>query len=98
MARIPPLEPINYGDRKGVMRYKLKDTAQKRHKAINQGVKLTKKVYGDTRTAAIKKKARFNVLRIYRRFKNPAACRKITSDMRYIDRKYIPGGKTNPIC
>ena len=38
--------------------------------------------------AAQSKKARFNVLRIYRRYKNPKDCKKITHDMKYMDKKY----------
>ena len=44
-------------------------------------------------------KARFNVLRIYRRYKNPKECKIITKDMKYIDRKYLgPDAKTSDIC
>ncbi len=93
---IPPLRPLSYKNK--LTKYKLNESPQKRQKAIDEGVKLTKKVYGSARKAAIKKKARFNVLRIYRRYKNPAACRKITTDMRYMDRRYISGGKTKNIC
>ena len=49
------------------------------------------------RKAALAKKKRFNVLRIYRRYKNVKACKKITKDMRYIDKKYKLN-KTNDIC
>ena len=93
---IPPLRPLIYKNK--LTKYKLGESSKKRRKAIDEGVKFTKKVYGNTRTAAIKKKARFNVLRIYRRYKNPTACRKITTDMRYMDRRYISGGKTRNIC
>jgi hypothetical protein len=47
--------------------------------------------------AAISKKGRFNLLRIYRRNKDPKGCRKITRDMRYLDKKYKLG-KTKDIC
>ena len=47
--------------------------------------------------AALAKKGRFNILRIYRRFKKVDECKKITHDMRYMDRKYKLG-KTNDIC
>ena len=50
-----------------------------------------------TRKAAIKKKARLNVLRIYRKNKNKKQYRTITSDMKWIDRKFIPGGITRSI-
>jgi hypothetical protein len=36
-------------------------------------------------------------LRMYRKNKNPKACRKITKDMRYMDKKYKLG-KTKNIC
>jgi hypothetical protein len=47
--------------------------------------------------AATAKKGRFNILRIYRRNKKLDECRKITRDMRYIDKKYKLG-KTTDIC
>ena len=95
-TRLPKLRPIDYG--KKVLKYKLSDTEEKRHKAINSGVKESSKIYGSQRTAAIKKKARFNILRIYRRYLNKGECQKITKDMRYIDKKYIKNGTTKNIC
>ena len=47
--------------------------------------------------AAIAKKGRFNVLRIYRRNKKIKECNTITHDMRYMDKKYGLG-KTKNIC
>ena len=41
--------------------------------------------------AAIAKKARFNVLRIYRKNRKLGECNKLTRDMRYIDKKYKLG-------
>ena len=35
--RLPKLRPIDYG--KKVLKYKLSDTEEKRHKAINSGIK-----------------------------------------------------------
>ena len=49
------------------------------------------------RKAALAKKKRFNILRIYRRYKNVKDCKKITKDMRYIDKKYKLN-KTKSIC
>ena len=46
---------------------------------------------------AIAKKGRFNILRIYRKNKKVKECKKITHDMRYMDRKYGLG-KTKNIC
>lgn len=95
-TRLPKLHPVDYG--KKVLKYKLDDTDERRHKAINSGIKASSKIYGSQRTAAIKKKARFNILRIYRRYLDTAACKKITKDMRYIDKKYIKNGTTKNIC
>ena len=47
--------------------------------------------------AALSKKARFNLLRMYRKNKNPKECKILTEDMRYIDKKYNLG-KTTDIC
>ena len=95
-TRLPKLRPVDYG--KKVLKYKLDDTEEKRHKAINSGIKASSKIYGSQRTAAIKKKARFNILRIYRRYLKKGECQKITKDMRYIDKKYIKNGTTKNIC
>ena len=66
--------------------------------AINEGVRAESKKRGMTiKKAAISKKGRFNLLRMYRKNKNPKACRKITKDMRYMDKKYKLG-KTKNIC
>ena len=66
--------------------------------AINEGVRAEAKKRDITmKKAAISKKGRFNLLRIYRKNKNPKACRKITRDMRYMDKKYKLG-KTKNIC
>ena len=79
-------------------RYKLKSSTRKRRMAINEGVLMESKKMGYTKKkAAISKKGRFNILRIYRKNKDPKACRKITRDMRYMDKKYKLG-KTRDIC
>ena len=79
-------------------RYKLKNRTRKRRMAINEGVLVESRKRGMTmKKAAISKKGRFNLLRIYRRNRNPRACRKITRDMRYMDKKYKLG-KTKNIC
>jgi hypothetical protein len=78
--------------------YKLKYSTRKRRMAINEGVRTESKKRGMTmKKAAISKKGRFNLLRMYRKNKNPKACRKITKDMRYMDKKYKLG-KTKNIC
>jgi hypothetical protein len=95
-TRLPKLRPVDYGPK--VIKYKLTDSDQKRHRAINTGIRESTKIYGSQRTAAVKKKARFNILRIYRRFLKKGECQKITKDMRYIDKKYIKNGTTKNIC
>ena len=78
--------------------YRLKDTQKKRILAINEGVKHEMKHKKKTkRKAAIAKKGRFNILRIYRRYNNKKDCEKITKDMKYMDKKYKLG-KTKNIC
>ena len=47
--------------------------------------------------AAIAKKGRFNILRIYRKNNKVKECNIITSDMKYMDKKYGLG-KTKNIC
>jgi len=79
-------------------KYKLDKTARSRRLALTERVdKDTKKTGRSTRRVAIAKKGRLNVLRIYRRYRNVPECKKITSDMRYMDRKYNLG-KTKNIC
>ena len=51
----------------------------------------------DTYKAALSKKRRFNVLRIYRRFGKFKECQTLTKDMKYIDKKYKTGHTKN-IC
>ena len=95
-TKLPRLRPIDTKNKR--YKYKLKDPQSKRILAINEGIKSEKKKKGNTlKKAAISKKARFNVLRIYRKNKKPDECRKITSDMKYIDKKYGLGN-TNTIC
>ena len=78
--------------------YKLKFSAKKRRLAINEGIRAeAKKTKRNMKKAATAKKGRLNILRIYRRNKKKNECRKITKDMRYIDRKYKLG-KTISIC
>jgi len=43
------------------------------------------------------KKARFNVLRLYRKNKDKIGCLRITKDMKYMDKKYKLGNTKN-IC
>tara|TARA_B100000424_G_C22938430_1_gene499311 strand:- start:2403 stop:2753 length:351 start_codon:yes stop_codon:yes gene_type:complete len=79
-------------------KYKLKYTKKERRRAIDDGIKAEQKKTGKTlKRAATAKKARFNVLRIYRRYKKISECKKITKDMKYIDKKYKLKGTTD-IC
>jgi len=78
--------------------YKLKYPANTRRLAINEGINYeNKKMNKSLKKAATAKKGRLNILRIYRRYKKVGDCNKITSDMRYIDKKYKLG-KTKNIC
>jgi hypothetical protein len=99
-TRRPPGFPIlKKVDETGMRyKYKLDKTARSRRLALTERVdKDIKKSGRSTRRAAIAKKGRLNVLRIYRRYRNVPECKKITSDMRYMDRKYNLG-KTRKIC
>ena len=78
--------------------YRLKDPFSKRKLAIDAGVRAEQRKKNITlRKAALAKKGRFNILRIYRRYRDPAACRKITHDIKYMDKKYKLGTTRN-IC
>jgi len=66
--------------------------------AIAEGVnKEAKKTNRTRKQAAVAKKARLNVLRMYRKNNNSKHCNIITRDMEYMDRKYGLG-KTVNIC
>ena len=93
---LPKLRKISYKNKKH--HYKLKDPFSKRKLAIHEGVNREAKKTGKTKKkAAIAKKGRFNILRIYRKNKKIKECNTITHDMRYMDRKYGLG-KTKNIC
>tara|TARA_B100000902_G_scaffold241698_1_gene228918 strand:- start:1381 stop:2247 length:867 start_codon:yes stop_codon:yes gene_type:complete len=93
---LPKLRPINNKNVKH--KYKLSDPQSKRILAIDEGVRdEAKKTSKTIKKAAISKKGRFNILRIYRKNKRPQECKRITSDMKYIDKKYGLGKTTN-IC
>lgn len=88
-------------DKTGVKHlYKLNKPDRLRRLAIDEGIqKEAKNDKKNIRKAAISKKARFNVLRIYRRYSDISACKKITRDMKYIDKKYLTGKSyTTNIC
>ncbi len=93
---LPKLRATDYRNKK--YKYKLNGTKRQRILAINEGIRSEAKKNGRTlKKAAVSKKGRFNILRIYRKNKNVKDCRKITRDMRYIDKKYGLN-KTNDIC
>ena len=92
---LPKLRKTNNKNKR--YHYKLSNTFNKRKLAINEGIKSEKKKLKDLKKAAIAKKGRLNILRIYRRYKNVKDCKKITHDMKYIDKKYKLGKTTN-IC
>ena len=93
---LPQLRQITYKNKKH--RYHIKDSAKSRRRAIREGVKSEKKkTKKNMKAAAAAKKARFNILRIYRRYKNPKECEILTKDMKYMDKKYDLGTTKN-IC
>lgn len=93
---LPQLKPVMMKNKKYT--YKLNDPPSLRHKAINEGVRYENKHMNKTiKQAAISKKGRFNILRIYRRNNNLKECKILTKDMEYIDKKYKLG-KTSKIC
>jgi len=97
-SKLPKLRDLSKKERNKKNKYHINDQQYKRRKAIDEGIK-SKKGKTAQLKAAKDKKARFNVLRIYRRYKNPKECKIITKDMKYIDRKYLgPDAKTSDIC
>ena len=95
-VKLPKLRKISYENKKH--HYRLKDPFNKRKLAIHEGVNLEVKKTGKTKKkAAIAKKGRFNILRIYRKNKKIKECNTITHDMKYMDKKYGLG-KTKNIC
>ena len=95
----PPLRKVPTGGKR--LRYTLSKSAVERRKALTAGINSEMRKRGISKEkAAQAKKGRLNVLRIYRRNSKPAECRKITMDMRWIDRTYLRSikGKTSKIC
>lgn len=78
-------------------KYHLHYPQEKRVLAIDEGIRQEMRRGKTRKQAAISKKGRLNILRIYRRYKKLGECNKITSDMKYIDKKYNLG-KTSKIC
>ena len=92
---LPKLKPAL--DNKKKYHYKLSYKPTRRRMALNEGIRYEIKQGKTRKQAAIAKKGRLNILRIYRRNKKLGECNKITSDMNYIDKKYGLG-KTKNIC
>ena len=93
---LPKLRKIDDSHKK--YKYHLKDPQKKRILAINEGIRSeSKRLNISLKKAAISKKGRFNILRIYRKNNNKKDCKKLTNDMKYIDKKYNLG-KTKNIC
>ena len=79
--------------------YKLSDTDKIRRATLESKIRMDAKRRKITlRQAAVSKKSKLNILRIYRRYRNSEHCRIITSDMKWITKKFIKNGKTNQIC
>ena len=91
---LPKLRELSKKNKKHI--YKLYDLQYKRILAIEEGIKLSK-TSKNKREAAKMKKARFNVLRMYRKNKDKKGCRNLTKDMKYIDKKYNLG-TTKKMC
>tara|TARA_X000000950_G_C13886176_1_gene648958 strand:- start:467 stop:772 length:306 start_codon:yes stop_codon:yes gene_type:complete len=93
---IPPLKKIDHTNIRN--KYKLSKSQKNRRVSVNERIKKEQMKTGETlRKAAINTKKRFNVLRIYRKYKNPKECKILTEDMKYIDNKYGLN-MTNNIC
>tara|TARA_Y100000816_G_C26097416_1_gene580996 strand:+ start:2359 stop:2637 length:279 start_codon:yes stop_codon:yes gene_type:complete len=79
--------------------YKLNDPVLVRRRALVKAIHYEankKKI--SLKDAAIKKKARLNVLRIYRKFKYKKDCKKITDDMMFITKTFLNIGMVKKIC
>ena len=85
---LPKLRKLSKKNKKYI--YRIKDPQYKRILAIDEGI-------NDNRNSAKMKKARFNVLRLYRKNKDKIGCLRITKDMKYMDKKYKLGNTKN-IC
>ena len=87
---LPPLKKTDMKNKK--YKYRLDGTDRMRRMAMNEGVRAeAKRLRKTLKEAAINKKGRLNILRIYRRNKNLNHCRTITKDMKYLDKKYKLG-------
>lgn len=76
--------------------YSLKKSNTERHKALNKDIKAQKR---NPKDAALSKIRRFGLIRILQRKKNPAYCRTLTKDMKYLNKKYRNGkSKIKNVC
>ena len=93
----PPLKTMIIKGNK--YKYKLSDPASKRRRALDSIIQYEakKKRNKTIKQAAIGKKSRLNILRIYRKNKYPKQCKTLTRDMLYLDKKYKLN-KTSKIC
>jgi hypothetical protein len=79
--------------------YRIDDHFTKRRKALSVAIhKEQKKRNISLKAAALAKKYRLNVLRIYRKYRLPNECARITRDMMWIDKTYNTAGTTKNIC
>tara|TARA_Y100000816_G_scaffold117395_1_gene82312 strand:- start:3367 stop:4359 length:993 start_codon:yes stop_codon:yes gene_type:complete len=92
---LPKLRKIDEKNKRH--KYKIDDPQSKRILAMKEGINYEVKQGKTKKQAAIAKKGRFNILRIYRRNSNKRHCRRITKDMKYLDKTYKLGKTTN-IC
>jgi peptide methionine sulfoxide reductase MsrB len=94
--KLPELKPTVY--KKASHRYKLTDNQKKRRSALDSFIRFeSRKMNRTLKQSATKKKARLNILRIYRKNKDKKGCEILTKDMKYLDRKYKLG-ETNRVC
>jgi hypothetical protein len=93
--QLPQLRKIDKSNKKHI--YKLLDPQTKRILAINEGIRDEMKKGKSKYEAALSKKKRFNVLRMYRKNKDKKGCERLTQDMKYLDKTYKTG-TTNNIC
>jgi peptide-methionine (S)-S-oxide reductase len=92
---LPQLREIDKSKKEHI--YKLSDPHKKRVLAIDEGIRDEMRKGVSRRDAALSKKKRFNVLRLYRKNNDPKGCKRLTQDMKYMDKKYDTG-QTNNIC
>ena len=92
---LPKLRQIDKSKKDHI--YKLSDPHKKRILAIDEGIRDEMRKGVSRHQAALSKKKRFNVLRLYRKNKDPKGCKRLTQDMKYMDKKYDTG-QTNNIC